>query len=110
MHWIERHKPAIVISGHVHQSPFVPDGSWFDRLSDTWVFNTGLQAGRPPTYMVLDLDENRAYWLAAGEAQWIDLGAPLQRPALPVVEPPGWLTFVDQIPDPSLAKPAAAVG
>ena len=108
--WIERHKPAMVISGHVHQSPFVPDGSWFDRLSDTWVFNTGLQAGRPPTYMVLDLDENRAYWLAAGEAQWIDLGAPLQRPALPVVEPPGWLTFVDQIPDPSLVKPAAAVG
>jgi Icc-related predicted phosphoesterase len=108
--WIERHKPAMVISGHVHQSPFVPDGSWFDRLSDTWVFNTGLQAGRPPTYMVLDLDENRAYWLAAGEAQWIDLGAPLQRPALPVVVPPGWLTFVDQIPDPSLVKPAAAVG
>ena len=25
--WIERYQPSIVISGHVHQSPFIPDGS-----------------------------------------------------------------------------------
>jgi hypothetical protein len=25
----------MVISGHVHQSPFIPDGSWYDRLGDT---------------------------------------------------------------------------
>ena len=30
--WIERYQPSMVISGHVHQSPFIPDGSWFDRL------------------------------------------------------------------------------
>ena len=57
----------MVISGHVHQSPFIPDGSWFDRLGDTWVFNTGLQPGRPPVYIVLDIDEGTAFWLAAGD-------------------------------------------
>lgn len=108
--WIGEYKPSMVISGHVHQSPFISDGSWFDRISDTWVFNTGLQHGRPPTHIVLDLDANRAFWLAASEAQWIDLNAPLQRPARPIVEPPDWLTSLDRIADPSLARPQAAAG
>ena len=29
--WIARYQPSMVISGHVHQSPFIADGSWFDR-------------------------------------------------------------------------------
>ena len=57
--WIKQYEPSMVISGHVHQSPFIKDGSWFDRLGESWVFNTGLQSGRPPTYIVLDLDETR---------------------------------------------------
>ena len=69
--WIERYQPSMVISGHVHQSPFIPDGSWFDRLGDTWVFNAGLQPGRPPVYIVLDIDEGAAFWLSA-EASTID--------------------------------------
>ena len=87
----------MVISGHVHQSPFIPDGSWFDRLGTTWVFNTGLQHGRPPVCIVLDLDEGAAFWLAAGEAQRIDLNAPLQRPAAEIVNPPPWLTSLGRI-------------
>ena len=79
--WIKTYQPSMVISGHVHQSPFIPDGSWFDRLGDTWVFNAGLQAGRPPVYIVLDIDDGTAFWLPAGDAQCIDLNAPLQRPA-----------------------------
>src|SRR6266404_1750300 len=63
--WIENYQPYMVISGHVHQSPFIPDGSWFDRLGATWVFNTGLQPGRPPVYIVLDIDDGRAFWLSA---------------------------------------------
>jgi len=110
--WIETYQPSMVISGHVHQSPFIPDGSWFDRLGRTWVFNTGLQPGRPPTYIVLDVDDGQdkslAFWLAAGEAQWIDLKAPLKRPAMPVVCPADWLTSLDRIADPTLAKPSAA--
>ena len=100
----------MVISGHVHQSPFIPDGSWFDRLGDTWSFNTGLQPGRPPVYIVLDIDDGTAFWLAAGEAQHIDLKAPLQRPAAPVITPPAWLTSLDRIADPSLARHLSAAG
>jgi Icc-related predicted phosphoesterase len=106
--WIARHQPSMVISGHVHQSPFIPDGSWFDRLGPTWVFNTGRLPGRPPTHIVLDIDSGTAFWLAPGDQQWIDLDAPLQRPAAPVAEPPDWLTSLGQIPDPffsSLAGP-----
>jgi len=108
--WIGQHQPTMVISGHVHQSPFIRDGSWFDRLGDTWVFNTGLQPGRPPTYVVIDTDAGRAFWLAAGQAQWIELDAPLRRPALPITDPPPWLTSLDRIADPSPAKPSAAAG
>src|SRR4030088_2020615 len=64
--WIQTWQPSMVISGHVHQSPFISEGSWFDRLGDTWVFNTGLQPGRPPTCIVLHLDEGTPVWLAAG--------------------------------------------
>jgi len=99
-----------VISGHVHQSPFIADGSWFDRLGDTWVFNTGLQPGRPPTYIVLDFDAATAFWLAAENAQSIDLTAPLRRPAATIQTAPPWLTSLDRIADPSLAKPASAEG
>jgi Icc-related predicted phosphoesterase len=108
--WIARYQPSMVISGHVHQSPFITDGSWFDRLGDSWVFNTGLQPGRPPVYIVLDLDEAKAFWLPAGDARYIDLRAPLLRPALPITQPPPWLITLDQIADPILAKPAAAAG
>jgi Icc-related predicted phosphoesterase len=108
--WIERHQPSMVISGHVHQSPFIPDGSWFDRLGSTWVFNTGLQPGRPPTYIVLDMADGKAFWLAAGDERVIDLKAPLRRPAAPIEHPPAWLTSLGRIADPILARPASAAG
>ncbi|MDO9295473.1 metallophosphoesterase [Bradyrhizobium sp.] len=108
--WIKTWQPSMVISGHVHQSPFIPDGSWFDRLGDTWVFNTGLQPGRPPTHIVLDIDGGTAFWLAAGEEQCIDLNAPLQRPGARIEDPPAWLTSLGRISDPSLARPASGTG
>jgi Icc-related predicted phosphoesterase len=108
--WIARHQPSMVISGHVHQSPFIADGSWFDRLGDTWVFNTGLQPGRPPVYIVLDLDEGAAFWLAADDARSIDLKAPLARPAAKIQMAPPWLISLDRIADPSLAKPVPTEG
>ena len=100
--WIAQYQPSMVISGHVHQSPFIPDGSWFDRLGTTWVFNTGLQHGRPPACIVLDLDEAAAFWLAAGEEQCIDLRAPLLRPAAPIQNPPPWLISLGRIADGTL--------
>ncbi|MGA7805463.1 metallophosphoesterase family protein [Bradyrhizobium sp.] len=106
--WIERHRPSMVFSGHVHQSPFIAGGSWFDRLGPTWVFNTGRLPGRPPTHIVLDIDDGAAFWLAPGDQQWIDLDAPLQRPAASVSDPPAWLTSLGRIPDPLFSKPGVS--
>jgi hypothetical protein len=60
--------------------------------------------------MVLDIDEGTAFWLPAGDAQSINLNAPLQRPAAQIQDPPPWLTFLDRIADPILAKPPSAAG
>jgi Icc-related predicted phosphoesterase len=105
--WIEQLKPQIVLSGHVHQSPFVRDGSWFDRLGETWVFNAGHQYGRPPAHIVLDLDEGKAFWLSAAGDEYIDLNAPLQRPAHPIESPPNWLTSLGRVADPIRVQPAS---
>ena len=41
LEWINRFKPDLVLSGHVHNAPFYPEGSWTDRIGDTRVFNAG---------------------------------------------------------------------
>jgi Icc-related predicted phosphoesterase len=108
--WIQSYQPSMVISGHVHQSPFVPNGSWFDQIGQTWVFNAGLQPGRPPVHIVVDVDSAKAFWLSAGDEQSIDLNAPLQRRARPLANPPAWLTSLGRFADPSLARPLWAAG
>jgi Icc-related predicted phosphoesterase len=108
--WIERFQPDMVISGHVHQSPFVRNGSWFDRLGETWAFNVGHQFGRPPAHIVLDLGKDQAYWLSAAGAERVDLKQPLQRPAATITEPPDWLKSLGRIADPSLAPPRSVRG
>ncbi len=42
--WIEQYRPDMVLSGHVHQSPFVKDGSWVDQIGPTWVSPLHLDA------------------------------------------------------------------
>jgi len=106
--WIERFKPDIVVSGHVHQSPFVRNGSWYDRIGQTWVFNAGHQFGRPPAHMVLDFDNQAAFWISAAGAQVVNFGDSLQRPAPPIVDPPEWLISLGRIADPSPARPLRA--
>jgi hypothetical protein len=54
--WIARFAPDLVLSGHVHQAPFVRDGGWADRVDTTWVFNPGQQAGPVPARVEVDLD------------------------------------------------------
>jgi Icc-related predicted phosphoesterase len=102
--WIGKYQPSMVISGHVHQSPFIADGSWFDRVGTTWVFNAGLQAGRPPVHIVLDIGGGTAFWLPIGNEQCIDLNAPLRRPAAAITDPPAWLTSLGRIADPNRAR------
>ncbi len=108
MQWIEAYRPDVVLSGHVHQSPFTRDGSWFDRVGDTWVFNAGHQFGSPPTFIALDLDTGMAFWLSAAGEQYIDLNAPPQRLAKDVVDFPDWLIAAGQAPDPIPAQPSHA--
>jgi Icc-related predicted phosphoesterase len=60
--WIDKHRPDIVLTGHVHESPFKPAGSWADRRGDSWVFNAGRQIGPVPAHVEIDLDEGTALW------------------------------------------------
>jgi len=60
--WIDRFQPDIVLSGHIHNSPFYAEGSWIDRIGRTWVFNPGRQIGPEPAMIKLDLAEMSAEW------------------------------------------------
>lgn len=60
--WIDRFQPDIVLSGHIHNSPFYEGGSWIDRINRTWVFNPGRQLGPQPTSITLDLASMTAEW------------------------------------------------
>ncbi|MGR8999987.1 MAG: metallophosphoesterase family protein [Gammaproteobacteria bacterium] len=60
--WIDRYQPDLVISGHIHESPFKPDGSWADRIGKTWVLNAGSYIGDVPPHIVIYLEAMDAEW------------------------------------------------
>lgn len=62
--WIERFQPDVVLSGHIHNSPFYAAGSWVDRIGKTWVFNPGRQIGPAPAHIALDLETMTAEWIS----------------------------------------------
>ena len=62
--WIKQYRPELVLSGHIHNAPFVSKGSWIDRLGKTWVFNPGKQIGPAPTYLAFDLDKMSVEWIS----------------------------------------------
>lgn len=88
--WIAQYNPGVVVSGHIHQSPFVKDGSWADLIGATWVFNAGRQFGAPPAYIVLDTSVEEAVWISAMGAQSVRLSAPLERPIPTLRALPEW--------------------
>jgi Icc-related predicted phosphoesterase len=59
---IERHRPDLVLTGHVHEAPFRPDGSWHDRIGDTVVLNAGRQPGPIPAHLDIDTAARTARW------------------------------------------------
>jgi Icc-related predicted phosphoesterase len=61
---IKRYNPDFVLSGHIHNAPFIAKGSWIDRLGKTWVFNPGKQIGPNPTYLFFDLDRMHVEWVS----------------------------------------------
>ena len=101
--WIEQYQPDIVLSGHVHQSPFVPDGSWVDQIGKSWVFNAGHQIGPIPAHIVIDTDGQRAYWLSLTDGESVSLEAPLARPIDRLAELPDWLARMAQTANRHLA-------
>jgi Icc-related predicted phosphoesterase len=74
--WIDRFRPDIVLAGHVHQAPFTPDGSWADRIGDTWVFNAGRQIGPVPARIELDTTVGAATWTSLMGSESVSLTAP----------------------------------
>lgn len=62
--WIRQYQPDLVLSGHIHNAPFYPAGSWIDRLGKTWVFNPGRQPGPKPTYLTFDSEALTMQWVS----------------------------------------------
>ena len=71
--WIAEHRPDMVFTGHVHNPPFKPAGSWFDRIGPTWVFNPGNQIGPTPTMIDIDDATGEAVWLSQMGLERIDI-------------------------------------
>lgn len=63
-HWIDTYRPDVVLTGHVHEPPFKPDGAWVDRIGGTWVFNAGRQMGPVPARIDIDLADGWATWVS----------------------------------------------
>lgn len=78
--WIRAHGPDLVLSGHIHQSPFRSGGSWVDRIGGTWVFNAGRQIGPVPTHVVIDLAAGTGFWSSLAGEQTIRLDDPAAKP------------------------------
>ena len=62
--WIERWGPDLVLTGHIHNAPWVAGGTWVDKVGDTWVFNAGRIAGPMPAHIVIDTSTATAEWVA----------------------------------------------
>lgn len=60
--WIERFAPAIVLSGHIHNAPFYPQGAWVQRIGATWAFNPGRQPGGDPAVLRFDFERQEVSW------------------------------------------------
>lgn len=88
--WIVRYQPDVVFCGHVHEAPFVRDGSWADKIGRTWVFNAGRQIGDIPTTISVDTDVGEAAWLSLEGAELVRLDEPLVRPLQELRALPAW--------------------
>ena len=88
------------MSGHIHQSPYVKEGSWVDRIGRTWIFNGGHQPGRVPSHVLIDTELNRAFWKSAYGAEYVKLDGDLKHPAPPLADPPEWVMAMDRWANP----------
>jgi hypothetical protein len=70
----------MVLTGHVHQPPFKPDGAWADRIDDTWIFNAGHQIGPAPAHIEIDLAVDSASWRSMMGVEILSLLSPAAPP------------------------------
>jgi len=70
---IAEHHPDLVLTGHVHESPFRPDGSWYDRIDGTLVCNAGRQPGPVPAHLIVDTDAGDVMWWSFEGSETIPL-------------------------------------
>lgn len=90
--WIHQYQPDMVMTGHIHQSPFRPPGSWVDRIGNSWVFNAGRQPGTLPCHIAINTAVEEALWISLAGAETISLSHPLTRPLDELHALPDWLT------------------
>jgi Icc-related predicted phosphoesterase len=76
-HWIETYRPDLVLTGHIHNSPFLDGGSWLARLGGTWVINAGSQKGPVPAHAVIDTSAGTAEWWSFYGSDRVQLWEPL---------------------------------
>ena len=86
--WIEKFRPDFVLSGHIHNAPFLDRGSWLDRVGTAWVLNPGRQIGAVPTYISLDLDALSAEWTSFQGPETRNLATPVADAAAAVTAAP----------------------
>ena len=92
LEWITAYQPDMVFSGHVHQSPFVREGSWVDRIGNTWVFNAGRQLGPTPCHIIINTEVEEALWFSLRGGESVALNQPFMQPPTELAALPGWLT------------------
>ena len=64
--------PDIIVSGHMHQAPFVEGGSWHDRVNGTLCLNAGCRWNAyQPCHIVLDSEKRRATWFTPEKTETI---------------------------------------
>lgn len=106
--WIGAYQPDMVFTGHIHEAPFRQDGSWFDRIGQSWVFNAGQQIGPTPCHVIIDTEAGEAAWFSMAGAELISLDAELRRPAFQLDALPAWLAtpraYSDQAESPDPRK------
>lgn len=70
---LERHRPDVVLCGHIHEAPFTDAGAWAEERDGTWLFNTGRVHGDRAPFIELDLERRRAHWWSPVATGSVDL-------------------------------------
>ena len=86
---IAEHQPDAVLSGHVHQAPFIADGTWADRIGETWCFNMGKQIGDVPSHIALNFTLGEAVWMSMAGPEMVSLND--TKPPQSLMALPAWI-------------------